>query len=92
MNNTNEIQEVKKRIVIYPVNVGDTVYAIQPGLKSFTEAKVKSISCVRYGMYDYFYILCSWNDTSGKEKFLQRIYGINCFKTAEEAEREIIGK
>lgn len=88
----SEVDEIKKRIVIYPVNVGDTVFCLKPGRKSIAEAKVESISVHHRGAYTYFYILARYRNSKNDDVVLQCVFGITCFKTLEEAERELCGK
>ena len=87
-----EEKEIVKRIVIYPVNVGDKVYILLPGRKRIVEATVKSISTARFGMYDYFYILASYKNIDNVDTFRQCIYGITAFKDVKTAEKELCGK
>lgn len=88
----SEANEIKKRIVIYPVNVGDTVFCLQPGRKSIAEAKVESISVHHKGVYTYFYLLARYRNTKNENVVLQRIYGITAFKDLESAEKELCYK
>lgn len=88
----SELDNVVKRIVVYPVNVGDTVFCICPGRKHIAEAKVKSISSHRRGMYTYFYLVAEYRNMKNEDVTLQAIFGITAFATQLEAEREMCGK
>lgn len=88
----SEVKEVVKRLVIYPVNVGDKVYVLLPGRKRIAEATVKSVTACRYGMYDYYYLLTERNTADGETALLQCIYGITAFKELEDAEKELCYK
>ena len=88
----SELNEVKKRIVIYPVNVGDTVFCLKPGRKSIAEAKVESISVHHKGVYTFFYLLVRYWNTKNEDVVLQCIYGITAFKDFESAEKELCYK
>ena len=88
----SEVDKIKKRIVIYPVNVGDTVFCLKPGRKSIAEANVESISVHHKGVYTYFYVLAKYLNTKNEYVVLQCVFGITCFKKLEEAERELCYK
>lgn len=88
----SEVNEVVKRIIVCPVNVGDTVYIILPGRKRIAEAKVKSITHHRRGVYDYFYLLATFERSDKTVVLQQCIYGITAFDTLDEAEKELCYK
>ena len=88
----SEVNEVVKRIVVLPVNTGDTVYVILPGRKRIAEAKVKTITVARHGVYNFFYLVAEHVKPDQSVALLQCVFGITAFSTLDEAEKELCFK